>query len=162
MDQLFKHAWILFIVVTIANALILKAQSKKYIALNPELEDGYNKYIKGFIFYVNIPWVIIGIGNVSGLTQSIFDFFNPLAMNPIVLVFHAAIIALWILCIWWVYFNSGAEFIESHPGLFQKSSFSGNNTVTANQVKLFLPLMILGGIIGMAMMWSGFLQNPNY
>ena len=52
-----------------------------------------------------------------------------------------------------IVFNGGAEFIERHPGLFVKSSSSGNQNVTAKQVKLFVPLMLLGGIIGMLMMW---------
>ena len=75
-------------------------------------------------------------------------------MNPIVLLFHVAIVILWGLSIWWIYFRDGAAFIEKHPGLVQKSSFSGNHNVTAKQIKLFYPLMLLGGIIAMIMMWQ--------
>jgi len=162
MDLLFKHAWIMLIAVTIANGLIMKYRSKKYISENPSLDEGYDKYFKGWILYGNIPWIIIAIGNLSGLTHSIFDYFNPKAMNPIVLIFHSAIVILWILSVWWVYFKGGAEFIESHPGLFKKSSLSGNTNVTAKQVKLFLPLMLLGGIMAMIMMWNGNFLGPQF
>ena len=74
-------------------------------------------------------------------------------MNPTVLIFHGSIIILWMLGIIWIYFHNGAEFIERHPGLFVKSSFSGNTNITAKQVKIFFPLMLLGGIAGMIMMW---------
>ena len=46
--------------------------------------------------------------------------------------------------------TTGATVIS---GLVQRSSFSGNTNVTAKQIKLFFPLMLLGGIIGMIMMW---------
>ena len=143
----------MFIAVTIANGLILKYRSKKYIAEKPELEEGYDKYFKGWLFYGNIPWVIMMIGDLSGVTQNTFEYFNPRAMNPIVLAFHFSIIILWALSVRWIYFKKGAEFIEAHPGLIQKSSFSGNTNVTAKQVKLFYPLMLLGGVVGMIMMW---------
>jgi len=140
--------------VTIANGLILKFRSKKYIVENPELEVGYDKLFKGYILYGNIPWIIMGIGNSSGLTNSTFDYFTPRAMNPIVLVFHASIIILWILSVRWIYFQDGAEFLERHPGLLNKSSFSGRTNFTAKQIKIFFPLMLLGGIAGMIVMWS--------
>ena len=152
----------MFIAVTIANGLILKYRSKKYTAEKPELEDGYDKYFKGWLFYGNIPWVIMMIGNLSGMTQNTFEYFNPKAMNAIVLVFHFSIILLWVLSVRWIYFKNGAEFIETHPGLIQKSSLSGNTNVTAKQIKLFFPLMLLGGIAGMIMMWIMDFPTPQF
>jgi len=94
----------------------------------------------------------MAIGNISGMTNNTFEYFNPKIMNPMVLIFHASIIVLWILSVNWIYFKNGAEFIEKHPGLIKKSSFRGNTNVTAKQIKLFFPLMLLGGIAGMIMM----------
>ena len=152
----------MFIAITIANGLILKHRSKKYIDENPELEEGYDKYFKGWLIYGNIPWVIMMIGNLSGMTQNTFEYFNPKAMNPMVLVFHFSIVILWILSVRWIYFRNGAEFIEDHPGLIQKSSFSGNTNVTAKQIKLFFPLMLLGGIAGMILMWVMDFPAPQF
>lgn len=153
MEIIFKHTWIMFIAITIANGLILKYRSKKHIAENPELKDGYDTYFKGWVIYGNIPWVIMMIGNLSGITQNTFEYFNPKTLNPMVLVFHFSVIILWILSVRWIYFKNGAEFIETHPGLFRKSSFSKNANVTAKQIKQFFPLMLLGGIVTMIMMW---------
>ena len=151
--MIFRYFWIPFIAVTILSGFIGKYRSKKYILKNPELAKGYNKYFNGYMIFGNIPWLIIMIGNLSGITQSFFEYLDPKSLNPIVLLFHFYIIVLWILGIIWIYFKGGAEFIEMHPGLVQRSSFSGNTNVTAKQVKLFFPLMLLGGIAGMITMW---------
>jgi len=151
--MMFKHSWIMFILVTVVNGLVLKYRSKKHVAQNPELKEGYDNFFKGWMFYGNIPWVIMMIGDLSGVTNNSFDYFNPRSMNPMVLIFHLSIVVLWILSVRWIYFKKGAEFIEKHPGLFKMSSFSGSSNITAKQIKTFFPLMLLGGIAGMIMMW---------
>ncbi|MDB5271862.1 MAG: hypothetical protein JWO58_229 [Chitinophagaceae bacterium] len=156
MELIFKHTWILFIVVTFANGFLLKYHSKKYIDKNSALQTGYENYFQGIIFYGNIPWIIMAIGDLTGLTHNTFDYFHPKAMNPMVLVFHATVILLWILSIRWIYFKDGAHFIEQHPGLFRKNTWSGSSDdITAKQIKLFFPLALLGGMLGMIMMWFG-------
>ena len=162
MEIIFKHTWIMFIAVTITNGLILKYRSKKYIAQNPKLKKGYDKYFKGWLIYGNVPWLIMMLGNLSELTQNTFEYFNPKTMNPMVLTFHFSIVILWVLSVRWIYFKNGAEFIENHPGLMQKSSFSGNTNVTAKQIKLFFPLMLFGGIAGMVMMWFIDFPSPQF
>ena len=97
----------------------------------------------------------MAIGDLSGMTYDIFEFFFPGDMNPIVLIFHASIIFLWILSGWWIYFKNGAEFLERHPGLLRTSGFGEN--ITAKQLKIIFPFVILGGIFGMVLMWTNFL-----
>ncbi len=153
MHLLFTDTWIFFILFTIINGIILKIRSKKYISEKPELKDGYDKYFWNWIFYANIPWVIMGVGNLSGMTSNTFEYFNPRSLNPIVLILHASIIVEWILSIIWIYFFNGGEFIEKHPGLFENFFLSKRKNVNAKDVKVYLPLMLLGGIIGMVIMW---------
>ncbi len=158
MELLIKHFGIIFIIGTIFNGLILKFRSQEYIKENPDLIDGYKKYFYGIITFGNIPWVIMGIGILTGLTDNIFKFFNPRSLNPIVLAFHGSIVFLWILGAYWIYKKQGAEFIVSHPGLFHLSGTSPKN-ITTKQVKSFYPLFILGGVAAMIMMWSGFIPE---
>jgi len=153
MEFVFKHIWLLFMISVVANALILKYRAGKYIAQKPELKEGYDKLFKGILIYGNIPWVIMMIGNLSGKTRFVFEYFQPREMNPIVLVFHFSIVVIWILSIWWIYFQDGANFIETHPGLFKKKGFGGNTDLTAKEVKLFFPLALLGGVGGIVAMW---------
>ncbi len=95
----------------------------------------------------------MAIGSITGLTKSIFDYFNPSALNPIVLIFHTSIIILWILSVRWIYFKNGAVFLESHPGIIEYRGLRGRSNITAKQIKMFFPLMLLGGIAAMVMMW---------
>jgi uncharacterized membrane protein len=154
MEFILKYIWIIFIISSIANASYFKKLSKEYVSENPELEKTYDGYIKNFLIFGNIPWVIMGLGMLTGMTDSILEYFNPREMNPIVLMLHASIIMIYILAIRWIYFKNGAEFIEKHPGLMRKSTFSGKRNVTAKEVKLFFPLPLLGGIIAMVAMWT--------
>ena len=87
MPALFNHFWVMFIVVTIANGLIWRSKSKKYVAEKPERREGYDKLIKAWLIYGNIPWAIMGIGMLTGMTKSLNEFFNPIQMNSIVIVF---------------------------------------------------------------------------
>ena len=153
MDTIIQHFWIILIATTVVNGIILKYRSQKYIAENPDLKKGYNDYLKGWLFFGNIPWIIMAIGNLTGMTETTTDFFHPREMNPIVLVFHASIVVLCGLGVYWIYMKNGAEFIEKHPGLFQQSSFLGKKGMTAKRVKIFFPLMLFGSIMGIVMIW---------
>lgn len=132
-----RYFWIVFIIAAIINTFIVRRRSKKHIAKSPELAVGYEKLFRGMIIFGNLPSIIMGIGILTGLACSMFDYFQPNSLNPIVLIFHFSIIALWILSIWWIYFNRGAEFIEKHPGLLYVQGFGDRKKITAKQLKLF-------------------------
>jgi hypothetical protein len=154
MEFLFKHTWIFFIAITIVNAFIFKNKTKIYINKNPELQEGYNSIFKYMIIYGTIPWIIMAIGDLTGLTESTFDFLNPRSLNPIVLIFYLVIFFIWGLGLRWIYFRNGAEFIERHPGLIQKRGFGGDpENISAKQIKIFFALALIGGTSGIIMMW---------
>lgn len=140
------NIWLIFILGNFLSMLIVKHHSKKYIAKNPALESGYHTMIKNWLIYGNIPWLIIGIGQLSGITKHFFEYFQPRALNPMVLIFHAAIILLWGWAVYWIYFKNGAKFLEQHP--------TGTMKLSAVQIKFLFPIMLLGGIIAMVMMWT--------
>ncbi|MBN2717149.1 MAG: hypothetical protein JXX14_14955 [Deltaproteobacteria bacterium] len=150
----FENGWLVFILVTVVNALVLNFRSRRFVENKPELKEGYQKFIVGMLFYGNIPWIIVGIGNLTGMTSSLFEYFSPGQMNPVVLVFHASLLVLWGLSVYWIYFRGGAEFIESHPGLFTKSGFLGATELTATDIKRWFPVMLLGGVVAVVMMWT--------
>lgn len=154
MDFIFRYTWVMFIAVTIINGIILKTRSQKYITDNPDLKDGYDKLIKGWLIYGNIPWVIMAIGDLTGSTNGIWDYFHPKSMNPMVLIFHFSIIIIWILGSNWIYLKDGATFLTKHPGLikFHGPGFSKDITSPVT-IEIFWALGLAGGIAGMTMMW---------
>ncbi len=146
---LFQHTWLLFIIVTCINAFSLKFQSKKYVEQNPSLEDDYEKIFRGYLFYLNIPWVIMGIGMIFGDFKSIFDFlFGIRSGNPFILLFFGSVIALWVIAVVWIYFQGGAEFLIEHPSILRTM------TKSPIEIKIYVALMLLGGIFGLAGMWT--------
>ncbi len=102
MEIIFKHVWVGFIVIAVINAFLLKKRTTKYSDINPELEEGYDNYIKGYVIFFGLPWLIIGLGILLGSINNIFEVFKPRLMmtNPTVLGFHAWIVLSWILGIY--------------------------------------------------------------
>jgi hypothetical protein len=154
MEFIFRYTWVMFIAVTIINGIIFKTRSQRYIADNPDLKDGYDKLIKGWLFYGNIPWVIMAIGDMTGITNGVWNYFHPKSMNPMVLVFHFSIVVIWILGSNWIYLRGGADFLARHPGLIKFHGPGLYKDITSPKtIKMIWALALLGGIAGMTMMW---------
>ncbi len=151
--KLFQQGWILFIVVTIANGFVYKKRGEQFIEQNPDLKPGYDLIFRYWMIWANVPWVIMGIGNITGLTNNVFDYFRPRTLNPAVLVFHSTILILYVLSIWWIYAKNGAEFLEQHPGLLKWKGINSGGYLTAREIRLFFPLMIFAGLTAMLFMW---------
>ena len=145
---IFDNIWVLFILVTVFNAFYLKNRSKKVVVKQPDLQEGYDQLFKGYLIYLNIPWLVMGIGVLLGGVPSAFSFFKPRDGNIFVLAFHASIVILWILSIWWLYFKGGAEFLVKYPGVFNQDIQS------PILLKIYFGLALAGGVMGMVFMWS--------
>ncbi len=109
----------MFVAVTCINVLYLKVHSRQHIRQRPELAAGYRRLIRGYLFWGNLPWIVMGVGLELGGLSSIFSFFRPRDGNPFVLAFFLVVIELWILGFWWLFFARGAEFLVEHPGVFR-------------------------------------------
>jgi hypothetical protein len=154
MDFILRHFWVMLIAVTTINGIIFKIRSQRYIADNSDLKDGYNKLIKGWLIYGNIPWVIMAIGDLTGITNGVWDYFPPKSMNPMVLGFHFSIVILWILGSNWIYRRGGADFLAKHPGLITFDGPGFKQDITSpNTIKIIWGLFLVSGIAGMIMMW---------
>jgi hypothetical protein len=143
-----KTFWLIAIVVTCVNAYFLRSRAATEIARNPELTEGYDQLLKGYLVCLNLPWLVMGMGILLGGTRSVFDYFDPRAGNPYVLAFHVTVFVLWALMIFWVYLGGGAEFLVRYPGVV-------NADIKSPLILKFLfALMLLGGIAGEIAMWT--------
>jgi hypothetical protein len=154
MDVIFRYGWLFLIVLTSINGFLLKVRSKKYIAQNSDLADGYDKLFKGWLLFGNIPWVIMAIGDMTKITNGIWEYCNPKSMNPMVLLFHFSAIVNWIIGSKWIYLNNGAVFLARHPGLIRFEGPGISSDITSPKaIKILWTLGLMGGIIGMIMSW---------
>jgi hypothetical protein len=140
------HGWMVFLVVTCLNALMLKLHSRRYIRQRPELADGYTRLIRGVLFWGNLPWLVMGVGIELGGLPGMFSYFHPRDGNPFVLAFFVVVIAEWILSFWWLFFARGAEFLAEHPGVF-------GGLRSPIIIRLYCSLCIAGGIAGVLFLW---------
>src|SRR5580693_2773384 len=87
----FRHAWVLFILVQCANGAIWWRRAQPRIAQNPALRDGYCRLIKSWLTYGNLPWLVMGAGILSGAVPSPFHYFNP-RNGPFVIAFYLTVV----------------------------------------------------------------------
>jgi hypothetical protein len=148
MDFLERLVWVPFIAMTFANAAIFKARAKRRVQEHPELEEGYQAIIRGFTFWGTIPWVVMGIGCLSGGVQSVEDYFRPGEGNPFVLAFFLSAFVIWTLGTNWILFRGGAEMLVRHPGLFNWDFTS------PKQVKLWWIVYFTAGVSVAVLMFA--------
>jgi hypothetical protein len=160
MPYILKHAWLLFIGTLFINALIFKLRAKKLVKEDPSLEKGYNDIIKGWVGFGMVPFIIMGIGQLSNSTSLITDYFHPAKLNPFVILFHLSIVVIWVIGSNWIFRKNGAEFLSKHPGLFQNRSMSSKpGIMSPRSIKITWAMGVMGGIVAMVMMWSGFFSD---
>lgn len=149
-----KWFWAICILVTFANALTFWSRARKHIQANPELEGGYRSLIKGFLFWGNVPWVIMGIGCVVGGVPSVFSYFRPRDGNPYVLAFFASIFLIWLLGTNWIVFRGGAEMLVKYPG------FLSFDIKSPRIVVVFWLACLTGGILGTILIFTQNIVPP--
>jgi hypothetical protein len=154
----FRHAWILFIAITFINEWGIRKKAKSFLEAHPEREVEYYRFWRKHLILENIPWLIIAIGDITGMTKNVFDYFFPGMLNPIVLLFHFSIIILWSISIYWVYFDNGAEFLATYPNRFNGGEPKGKR----NNIKIIFALMLIFGIAAEIFMWTHKGLPPNF
>ena len=68
------NAWVLFIVVTVANAVVWAVKSRRFICEKPDLPPGYRRMLSGWLLFGSLPWIIMGLGIVVGSVPLMFHF----------------------------------------------------------------------------------------
>ena len=117
METLFKHFWLAFIVVTVVNGRSWWSRVQDRIRAQPELGPGYRRLYRGYLFWCNVPWLLMGVGILSGQVRSMFDFLQPRGGNPYVLAWWWAMAGLLCLGTVWMFAGGGAEMLARYPGV---------------------------------------------
>jgi hypothetical protein len=140
---LLKHFWLILIGGSFLSVLVMKVRTRKYVEQNPILLEGYEKLFRGFILYLNLPWIIMGIGMIFGDFPTIFDFMTAAEKgNLFSLVFYGTIGVLLFLGVVWIYFRGGAELLVDHPGLLNW------NIQSPLMIKILFAILLAGCIYG--------------
>jgi hypothetical protein len=149
-----RYFWALAIGMSFLNAAILKARSVRHVERDPALQPGYDTLIRGYLTWMNIPWVVMGLGVLVGGVPSVWQFFQPRDGNPFVLAWFASVFALWVVSADWIFRRGGAELIATHPGVLSY------NVSSSCVVKFFWVMCLIGGVAGFTMMWTQKIPLP--
>jgi len=158
--MLLANLWVIGIISITLNAFLFKFRSKKYILEKPQLSEGYEKIFKGFLFWGNLPWIVVGVGCIFGGIPSFFHFLHPKDGNPYVLAFFGVVCLEWIMGTNWLFFRGGAQMLVDHPGLLVMRG--GGNITNPSFIKLLWMLMLLAGVVGIFMMWTRNISMPSF
>jgi hypothetical protein len=149
------HFWLFAIFLTVINVLMAKKRAAKSIQANPELAEGYDKLIRGYLFWMNLPWIVMGIGATIGKVPSVWHFFKPKNGNPYVLAWFITLACLWFLGAAWLVFRGGAETLLKYPEITNLKK-----TQKPITIKLMWGICFMGGLAAMVYMWMNNVPLP--
>src|SRR4030095_5766640 len=125
-EVVLTHFWLAVVAVTTINGRCWWAGVQARIQARPELEPGYRRLYRGYLFWANVPWILMGVGILSGQVRWMFDFLEPRSGNPYVLAWWSANGAVLAAGTVWVLWGGGAEMLARHPGFAMVPEWSAS------------------------------------
>jgi len=113
---IFRHFWVACILVTVINGVTSQRSVKPAIERDPLLADGYRCLFRGYYVWMNVPWVLMGLGIVFGGVGTMQHYFLAFDRAPVVL-WWCAMAGLQAYGSVWMLLRGGAETLARHPGL---------------------------------------------
>jgi hypothetical protein len=158
-----KYFWVIAIIVTGINWVMFRKRARKRIHENPSLKEGYEALFRGYLIWLNLPWVVMGIGCTVGGVPSVLHYFRPRDGDPYVLAWFASVLFLWVFGTFWLLFRGGAESLARHPGAVEfRYGLKSKDITSPAWIKAFWLLALTGGVVGFVVMWSMDIPIPNF
>jgi len=99
-------------------------------------------YLRNFAFAGALPWLIMGAGQITGATPTVWHYFRPQDRNVFVIGSLATIFALSCYFAWWVFVANGAKKIVEF-NLVAALGQHGAKPPSEGMVKVFAALGVL-------------------
>lgn len=149
-----KYFWAIAFLITCSHVLFFKAPSKSDIEENPEASQDYNKLKRGYLFWMNLPWIVMGIGCTIGRVPTVFHYFRPRDGNPFVIAWWVIFFIIYILDFYWIFFCKGAEKVVKYR-MISYYSFGKSGKISDPKIVKLMHLLILSvGLIVATCMWT--------
>ena len=154
-DLITKYFWSLAILITCINFFMFRKRAQMHIKNNPGLQNGYRALLKSYLLWMNIPWIVMGLGCTVGGVPSVLHYLRPRDGNPYVLAWFITVIFLWAAGTYWLFFSNGAETLARHPGAVElRYGLKRKDITNPLMIKALWLLCLAGGITGMVAIWS--------
>lgn len=115
------NIWILFLILHLVYYVYSLKIIKAYTTVNYDTTSTYKSFVFLKFIVMSIPWLILGVGIVFRITDSTYQIFSPISLNPFVIAFYLYHVIVFALMYIWVNKAGGDQFLKKYPGLFQKS-----------------------------------------
>jgi len=119
-----------------------KADQAAMAVVAPAKVSEAKTYVRNFAAAGALPWLIMGIGQVTGVTPTAWYYFRPQDGNIFVLAWLSVIFALSVAFAWWVFLANGAQKVVEY-NLLAAVGQSGAKSPSERMVKLFAVLGVV-------------------
>jgi hypothetical protein len=155
-----QYFWAIAIIVTCLNVLFFKGRSRSVIAEDPKALQEFKKLMRGYLFWMNLPWIVMGIGCTIGGVPTVFHYLRPRDGNPFVIAWWVIVFIEYILSIYWIFLCKGAEKFAKFT--MHNCSFCNRNISSPTMIKLMFLLCLSGGLIAAIAMWTTDITLPSF
>jgi hypothetical protein len=156
-----KYFWVAAILMTCINVFMFKRRPIPDNENSPEASEDYDKLIRGYLFWMNLPWIVMGIGCTIGGVPTVFHYCRPRDSDPFVLAWWGSVLILHALGVYWMFFCKGAEKLAKYRMISYSSFGSVECMSSPSRIKLVFLLCLTGGIIAAITMWTTNIQLPS-
>lgn len=102
-----QHFWLIALAVAAFN--YWRADQAIAATADPDKASEARPYVRNFAIAGALPWVVMGAGQLTGVTPSVWHYFRPQDGNLFVLGWLASIFGLSCFFAWWVFIAGGAK-----------------------------------------------------
>jgi hypothetical protein len=140
-----RQAGLLFILVACVQGAIWRKRARSRIVLDPELDSGFRTFVRVWLIYGNLPWLLLGGAVLCGALPPPLNSLDP-RHSPYAGLILITIVLLWVATFEGLFFRGHAEVLLTYPGVFD---------VPLNRpwaVKLWFLICLSGGITGVILL----------
>ena len=140
-----KYFWVIGAFVMLFN-LRASPQLREDLMRDPVFAWEHRRLKQRYTLLLLLPWIIMGLGIMSGGVHSVWSYLRPQDLDAWVLGLHAYNLLLAAACLVWAVWFRGARTIAKHH-LFEAYFFGKPVTITEQRARLFALLMFVGYIV---------------
>ncbi len=148
---LFKYFPLFALLYSVIPALVRQNMYKSVPDFNPDDASKYRTAYWGSVLYMGIIWTPMIVGIFIGKVPTMLHFFVRDTGNPYINSYWMVQLALSIIGIIWVFFLSGAEFIEKYYLPLMSIRSKGSNPVLTSPS--FIKLIPVFSFIAIIILW---------
>ena len=80
-EILIRHFWAALLGVTVLNGIIFKRRSRQRVEEDPQLAGRCRSFVRGWLIWMNLPWLVMGIGSTNLLDPQVLVHVGAIENN---------------------------------------------------------------------------------